>query len=358
MPVPSPGAGKVVKILVNEGDTIAVGAAILELDSTAAASAASEPVEKPAPPAAKAQVPPVPPAPTPEPVAQTAPPAAAPSLAPIKTAPLPPVDVPGDGYSSAAAGPAVRRLARELGVELRRVRPSGEGGRVTEEDVRSHVRFANEQSDSAAMQGVTPPGLPDSDGQGGIRREKLSRLRQTIARNMLASYSNIPQLTNFDDVDTTELERIRQDSKADYADSGIKLTAMPFLVKAVASALKLHPVINASIDRPRRRSTKNTSTLASRSTPKKVSSCRSCAMSTERAFRKSPASFRQSPTRPARAAFRSTIFAAELLQSATSARSAARTVHQSSTRRKSLFYSPAEAASCPSMSTANSSPVS
>ena len=65
---------------------------------------------------------------------------------------------------------------------------------------------------------------------------------------MLASYSTIPQLTNFDDVDTTELERIRQESKADYAASGIKLTAMPFLVKSVASALKRHPVINASID--------------------------------------------------------------------------------------------------------------
>jgi pyruvate/2-oxoglutarate dehydrogenase complex dihydrolipoamide acyltransferase (E2) component len=80
------------------------------------------------------------------------------------------------------------------------------------------------------------------------RREKMSRMRQTIARNMLQSYSTIPQLTNFDDVDTTELERIRKDSKDDYAASGIKLTAMPFLVKALASALKQHPIVNASID--------------------------------------------------------------------------------------------------------------
>jgi pyruvate/2-oxoglutarate dehydrogenase complex dihydrolipoamide acyltransferase (E2) component len=80
------------------------------------------------------------------------------------------------------------------------------------------------------------------------RREKMSRMRQTIARNMLQSYSTIPQLTNFDDVDTTELERIRKDSKDDYAANGIKLTAMPFLVKALASALKQHPIVNASID--------------------------------------------------------------------------------------------------------------
>ena len=141
----------------------------------------------------------------------------------------------------------MRRLARELGVDLRRVRPSGSGGRVTEDDVRAHVRSGNEQANSSAARGVTPPGMPDSDGQGAVRREKMSRMRQTIARNMLQSYSTSPQLTNFDDVDTTELERIRKDSKDDYAASGIKLTAMPFLVKALASALKHHPIINASI---------------------------------------------------------------------------------------------------------------
>jgi len=255
MPVPSPEAGKVIKVLIHEGDTLTAGAPILELEAKIptpgeTASAAGKPTKKPTPPkppAPKAEAPLAQPTPTPEPTAQT-PPETPPPTTPTKTAPPPATDVPGDGHASAAAGPSVRRLARELGVELRRVRPSGEAGRVTEEDVRSYVRSTNEQSDSAAMQGVTPPGTLDSDGQGGIRREKLSRLRQTIARNMLASYSNIPQLTNFDDVDTTELERIRQDSKADYAESGIKLTAMPFLVKAVASALKLHPVINASID--------------------------------------------------------------------------------------------------------------
>ena len=158
------------------------------------------------------------------------------------------VDVPGDGRSSAAAGPAVRRLARELGVDLRRIRPSGEGQRITTDDVRIHVRVANEQVAADAPQGVTPPGTPDSDAFGAVRREKMSRMRQTIARTMFHSYNTIPQLTNFDDVDITELERIRQDSKGDYAATGVKLTTMPFLIKAVASALRLHPIINASID--------------------------------------------------------------------------------------------------------------
>ncbi len=250
MPVPSSAAGKVLKILVSEGDTVAVGAALLEIAPAEPAAAAQEPAAKSPPPPEPAQAPPpvsAPPAPTPAPVAQVeATPPAAP--APAKPASLPATDLPGDGHSSAAAGPAVRRLARELGVEIRRVRPSAGSGRVTEDDVLAHVRNTNEQTASATQQGVTPPGLADSDGQGATRREKLSRLRQTIARNMLASYTTIPQLTNFDDVDTTELERIRQESKADYAASGIKLTAMPFLVKSIASALKLHPVINASID--------------------------------------------------------------------------------------------------------------
>src|SRR5690606_27030520 len=81
-------------------------------------------------------------------------------------------DKPGDGHSSAAAGPAVRRLARELGVDLRRVRPSGNGGRITEEDVRAHVRSTNEQVRSAVPSGVTPPGSPNTDGYGGVRVEK------------------------------------------------------------------------------------------------------------------------------------------------------------------------------------------
>ncbi len=73
-------------------------------------------------------------------------------------------------------------------------------------------------------------------------------MRQTIARNMIQSYTTIPQLTNFDDADVTELEDMREQSKADYADRGIKLTAMPFVIKAVASSLKRHPMLNASVD--------------------------------------------------------------------------------------------------------------
>ena len=286
MPIPSPSAGKIVKILVGEGDTVAVGAAIMQIEAADGAEKKEEPSAPPEP--EKKKPPKEEPAkaekkqdvdleeqaeeefdmqsdPGDDAPEEETPPAkkgasakkpqaakkekeAPAKAAPKKSAPSTVVDKPGDGQSSAAAGPAVRRLSRELGVDLRRVRPSGSGGRITEDDVLAHVRNTNEQVRAAAPSGVTPPGTPHTDNYGGVRTEKMSRLRQTIAKNMLASYTSIPQLTNFDDVDITELEEMRQQSKDDYADLGLKLTTMPFLIKAIAASLKLHPIVNASVD--------------------------------------------------------------------------------------------------------------
>lgn len=253
MPVPSPQAGTITKILVSEGDTVAVGASLFEIEAGAAAPAAEPEPAAPEPePVAQAPAPTPAPAPAPAPAAQAPAPAptpvaAAPAApAPAASAPAP-IDVAGDGTSSAAASPSVRRLARELGVDLRRVRPSGSGGRVTEEDVHAHVRASQEQA-RATETASTAPGAASSDGQGATRVEKMSRMRQTIAKNMVASYTTIPQLTNFDDVDVSELEEMRQQSKGDYAARGLKLTQMPFLLKAIAGALKLHPIVNASVD--------------------------------------------------------------------------------------------------------------
>ncbi len=300
MPIPSPSAGKIVKVLVAEGDNVPVGGAIFEIEAAGGAAAAkAAQADKPAaankakpededasaeeiaekvadqqeepdeadaapepPKRKKSKTPPPPPDPTPviveseeddaggadadvedEPAAK----APAKKTSKAKQPASAGGDVPGDGQAAASAGPAVRRLARELGVELRRVRPTGEGGRVTEEDVRNYVRRSQTEAEAKAIKGVTPPGTPDSDAYGGVRREKMSRMRQTIARNMLASYTTIPQLTNFDDVDVTELEDLRQDSQRDYSAQGIKLTTMPFLVKACAVALKHHPIVNASV---------------------------------------------------------------------------------------------------------------
>jgi pyruvate dehydrogenase E2 component (dihydrolipoamide acetyltransferase) len=260
MPVPAPQAGKITKILVSEGQTVAIGVAIMEIEP----SGVPAPAKSKQPPAAPPKAAPSEPAqqvseaePTAEKPAPPSRPKATDPATNAAVTTLPVIssedssaddDVPGDGQAAAAAGPAVRRLARQLGVDLRRVRSGGEHGRITEDDVRAYVRDTNEQVAATVSRGVTPPGKPDADEFGAVRIEKMSRLRQTIARNMLASYTTIPQLTNFDDVDVTELEDMREQSKADYAARGIKLTAMPFLIKSIASSLRRHPVINASVD--------------------------------------------------------------------------------------------------------------
>jgi pyruvate dehydrogenase E2 component (dihydrolipoamide acetyltransferase) len=287
MPIPSPQAGKITKVLVSEGDTVTVGAPLMEIEAPDGAEKASTKKSDP-PKQEAARATPKPKEPTPEEAEERAkeadveagdippneprPPQPKPrrakaepedaaepepkrAFAATKTKPQKAPasdeesdDLPGDGRASAAAGPAVRRLARQLGVDLRRVRPSGVGGRITAEDVRAHVRETNEQVAATLPRGVTPPGSPDTDEYGGVRVERMSRLRQTIARNMVESYTKIPQLTNFDDADVTELEDMREQSKADYADRGIKLTSLPFLIKAVASSLRRHPMLNASVD--------------------------------------------------------------------------------------------------------------
>ena len=93
-----------------------------------------------------------------------------------------------------------------------------------------------------------PDGVEDQDSYGCIRKQPLTRIRKTIAANMGQSHSTIPHVTNFDDADITELERIRKGSVADYVGSDLKLTMMAFVMKAVAQSLKLHPLLNASLD--------------------------------------------------------------------------------------------------------------
>lgn len=146
----------------------------------------------------------------------------------------------------------MRRFAREVGVDLGRVSGSGPGGRITREDVLSVVRQTNQAAKSgAAATAATPASRPaagDQDAWGPVRREPMTKIRRTIAAKMHESWSTIPRVTNFDDADITELEQIRQSSKGDYREKGVKLTTMPFVIKAVAMALTEHETINAALD--------------------------------------------------------------------------------------------------------------
>ncbi|HBJ35484.1 MAG TPA: pyruvate dehydrogenase [Planctomycetaceae bacterium] len=283
--VPSTSAGKVTKILVKTGDSVPVGGPLLEVEAADGGSAASE---KPAAEAPKAEekkpvAEPVAeepkPAPTPAapaPVAEAKPAAVVPSApatppAPaVSSAPKPvpgPVSPPpvreGDD-EIIPAGPAIRRLAREVGVALSQVTGTGDGGRITREDVLAVVRQTSQAVRSVASQAsaalaAAMPSLPGSpaapaegsgarDDHGPIRVQRMTKIRKTIAAKMHASWSTVPRVTNFDDADVTDLERLRQSSKDDYAAQGLKLTTMPFLIKAVATALRHHADINAVID--------------------------------------------------------------------------------------------------------------
>ena len=269
--VPSSVAGKITAIHVSEGDSVAIGAVMISVEAAEGAAApppaAAPPAPAPAPPApvAEAQATPAPP-PAPAP---TAPPASA-SPAPASPAPAPvapvatavPAASPSAPGARVPAGPAVRKFAREVGVDLQHVVGTGPGGRIIREDVLKVVRAGGTTSVSAApaapaatqaATGLTSPspqveGQPGTDPWGPVTIQKAPKIRRTIASKMSESWTTVPRVTNFDDADVTELEAIRQSSKEDYKAAGIKLTSMPFLIKSVAMALRHHPAINASLD--------------------------------------------------------------------------------------------------------------
>ena len=247
--VPCPPGGLVAKVLVKKGDTVKVGQPLVLLEAAGSAPAAAEtpaapPVAAPAPARAPA------PAPVRAPAAVQAPAPLAAS-APVPAAPRPAavaVEEPPTGAASVTiepAGPAVRRLARELGVDLARVKGSGPAGRIVREDVIAAVRHASSAPASRSRPESTST---ERDDWGPIRREQLSRMRKTIAANMVRSVQTIPHLTNFDDADVTELEALRKASAPEYAKNDLKLTALSFVIKAVSLSLRQHPAVNSSID--------------------------------------------------------------------------------------------------------------
>ena len=273
--IPATSAGKVTKILVSTGATVKVGQALVAIEAVAGAEAT--PKAPPTPPAAKApfadsskssasapkpvsspkptsrqSVPSLPtvPADVTIPSTPTVPSVPSAPVAPSKTLAAsgskPAVEVGGGDHSTIAAGPAIRRFAREVGVDLHGVKGSGNFGRVTRDDVLRVVRSG--AAKVANGQGSETNAGGQSDSWGPIRLEKLTKIRTTIANKMHESWSTVPRVTNFDDADITELEHIRQGNKKDYEAQNIKLTTLPFLIKAVAMSLKSHPIINASID--------------------------------------------------------------------------------------------------------------
>ncbi len=241
--VPCPPGGLVEKVLVKKGDTVKVGETLVLLGSMVDAApkpAAAAPAKPAAEPAPQPVLEPVRAA---APVVENGQRTAAPAA--LESDPEPVSVRAAVATAVEPAGPSVRRLARELGVDLSRVTGSGPAGRIIREDVITAVRNASAAAPSARPGGT---GTTERDDWGPIRREQMSRMRKTIAANMMRSVSTIPHLTNFDDADVTELERLRKESAAEYAKSNLKLTALAFVIKAVSLSLRQHPAINATID--------------------------------------------------------------------------------------------------------------
>jgi len=229
--IPSPVAGRVTGILVGEGDTVAVGAVFLRLD--VAGAAAVEPPTAGAPPAtqeartAGAPSPAAPPSGT-----------AAEHRGPVESASAAPPSrlVP--------AAPAARRVARELGVDIASVPGTGPRGRISAADVRAFARREPEAPAAAP--------LPDFTRWGPVEREPLSKVREVTARAMTAAWTTVPQVTQHDRADVTEIEEFRQQHNARRAEGAAKLTMTAILLKVAAVALREFPRFNSSLDWGRR----------------------------------------------------------------------------------------------------------
>lgn len=241
MEIPSPYAGKIGKILVKEGDKLSEGVDLLEMtieedggdeeetsDSGESAKADSQ-GSKPEAKADKQEAAPQPQGSTYEPPA------------------------PG---TKVHAGPAVRKLARELGADLTRVKGSGPKSRILKDDVHAYVKSQLQQAQQgtgvATGSGIPGVKLPDFSQFGEVEREGMSRMMAATATNMQRSWLNVPHVTQFDDADITEMEDFRKAQKAAGEKRGVKMTPLPFLLKACAAALAELPQFNVSLDMERK----------------------------------------------------------------------------------------------------------
>ncbi|MEY2408921.1 MAG: hypothetical protein QOF48_1591 [Verrucomicrobiota bacterium] len=224
-PIPAPVAGIISKIRVKEGDRLVVGQVFLTVDEAGSAPApAAGPATKPAAPAAS-------------PAPSTPADAPAPMAEPAADAPMP------------AASPEIRRIARELGIDLRRIRGSESGGRVVMADLRGYIaRLQTLATQTSGGAGRPVPESVDFSKWGPVSKKNLTPLRKTISRRMAESWNSIPHVTQFDQADITALMELRKQFAPEYEKKGTRLTLTSFALKAVATTLKKHPVFNSSLD--------------------------------------------------------------------------------------------------------------
>ena len=245
MDVPSTVAGVIEKLHVDKGGTVSSGDLVATVRPVAGTAASPESA-----PAAPRQSAPAPSAPRPAQAEVPTPSAPAPAAvpAPAPRTDMPPIDEPG--FSRAHAGPSVRKFARELGVDLSRVKGSGFKDRITHDDVKTFVKGLLPASPGAPAGAGALPAVPAVDfaAFGPIETRPLSRIQRIAGPRLHASWVNIPHVTQFDEADITDLEALRVKLKDAAAAQGIKLTPLAFIVRACIKALQAFPTFNASLD--------------------------------------------------------------------------------------------------------------
>ena len=251
--IPSPSAGTLAEILVEEGQTVGINTVVARIEEGGAAAAKPKAsAAAPAPPK---------PAPQPEPPA--------PAAAPPAPAP-PPVEEPAPAEPAGPLSPLVRKMARENNIDLSRVRGTGAGGRITKQDVEAYLGSqaaqpaAPVQAPAPVQPAAPPPPRPAAPppppatpavaplpaaGQARTRVEPLSTMRQKIAEHMVLSKRTSPHVTTVHRVDMTKVAKMRERNKAAFqASYGFSLTYLPFITRAAVVALRQFPLLNASLD--------------------------------------------------------------------------------------------------------------
>jgi len=233
--IPSTGAGVVSKIYVKAGDRITVGQRILTLEEAGAAvaPAAAAPAPKPVVKKVAAQA-----APEPEPEE------AAEESAEVE------VEI---SNAAIATSPSIRKMAREFGIHLGKIRGSGSGGRIVSGDVRAYIQRLIKAAAKPAPVAAAAPAKPaavqiDFSQWGPILKKPVTPLRKVIARRLSESWNTVARVTQFDDLDFTKLGELRKKFAPAYEAKGVKLTLTPFVLRAVADTLKKHSIFNSSLD--------------------------------------------------------------------------------------------------------------
>jgi pyruvate dehydrogenase E2 component (dihydrolipoamide acetyltransferase) len=246
MDVPSSAAGVIERLHVSKGGKVSAGSLVATVKTTGAAAAAPAAAATPAAPAAPA-------------AAAAAPASQAAAPAPAAVSSARPASAPAaagapneKGFATAHASPSVRQFARELGVDLARVKGTGQKGRITQDDIKTFVKGAIKApaAASAPAAGGALPKIPVIDFAqfGPVELKPLSRVQKISGPRLAASWVNVPHVTQFDEADITDLEATREKLKSKAAERGIKLTPLAFIIRACVRALQHFPQFNASLD--------------------------------------------------------------------------------------------------------------